>query len=174
MIEATTITLSYSDHEDRIFLDCNDGTYLSRLVLTRRITRRLLSAFAELLEKSSIALTKAPADLRTEVIALEHLSAINQLQPKTAKEAGQSVSVLNNLGSLLVAKVDFHVTGQSFRLIFYSTVEAIVGLTLTRTDFHKVLAMLDQRATEAHWDIQGGTQWLSGVNPIVEPGRVAS
>ena len=76
MIEVKSINFGYDAVEDRLLLDCIGGDAARTLLLTRRITRRLLHGFANALETSSPAVRRAPAEVRREVIALEHFSSL--------------------------------------------------------------------------------------------------
>jgi hypothetical protein len=174
MMEATQITISYDEIEDRIFVDTGDGRTRARLILTRRITHRLLGAFIALLERSSLAVTRAPADLRAEVIAFEHLSAISHSEEQDTPASPAPLSPATGApDATVIAKVDVQVAPQSFRLLFHSSEEAVAGLTLSRPNFHKILAALDRFAAAAEWNIRGDAEWLGATNPNAA-GRVAS
>jgi hypothetical protein len=171
MMEATSISISYSEADDRLFLDTGDAQSAGRLILTRRITRRLLSAFVTLLEKSSAALKRAPADLRTEVIALEH--AMSQSQ-EASRPAQPGRVLAKSFDPVVVAKVDVKVLPRAFRLMFYSAHEPVASLTLSRQKFHRLLAVLDQFATTAEWNIRDGAEWLDATAENVGAGRLVS
>jgi hypothetical protein len=173
MMETTSISISYSEGDDRLFLDATGVQGAGRLILTRRITRRLLSAFVKLLEKSSVALTRAPADMRTEVIALEHLSAMQQ--PQEARGPAQSGSALPKaFDPMVVAKVDVQTLPRAFRLVFHSAQEPVASLTLNRQKFHRLLAALDRFATAAEWNIRDGAEWLDATTANAGGGRMVS
>lgn len=159
MMETKSISISYDEADDRLFLDASDANGSGRLILTRRITRRLLSAFVTLLEKSSVALKKAPADLRTEVIALEHLSAVSQAQDVN-RSAIPGQSLRKAFDPVVIAKVDVQMRPRAFRLVFHSAREPVASLTLSRQKFHRLLAALDQFAAAAEWNIRDGAEWL--------------
>lgn len=163
MIESTRIFVGYDENEDRIFIDFSDAGSQCRLWLTRRIARRLWSAMADLLERSSPTLPKTPVDLRQEVIAMEHLSALSR--PEPADAAGQAAKpkaehAKADQDTVLLHKVDINFTQENFRLLFHSTAEPKAGLTVGRTELHKILALIDQCATAAEWDLGTATEWL--------------
>ena len=173
MIKATSLSISYSETEDRIVVDASDGQNTTRLILTRRITRRLLSAFAQLLERSSLAMKRAPADMRSEVIALEHLSAVAQARQPAAGVPAKAARPPTS-SPVVIAKVDVEVTQRTFRAVFHSTQEPIASLTLSRPKFHHLLATLDRFAASAEWNIRDGAEWF-GTSPIeIGKGRLVS
>jgi hypothetical protein len=158
MLEATRIFVGYDENEDRVFIDFSDAGAQCRLWLTRRITRRLSSALAELVERSSPTLPKTPVDLRAEVIAFEHLSALSR--PEPAPTADQTAKPTTAQGVVLLRKVDINFNQEAFRLVFHAAAEPMAGLTIGRTELHKTLALLDQCATAAEWDLGLATEWL--------------
>jgi hypothetical protein len=161
MIDATSITLSYSEVEDRVFADASDGRITERLILTRRISRRLLSAFVNLLERSSATAKRAPLDMRNDVIALEHLSAVSQPPEKGAPaKAGPNPAPVEVRAAVVLTKVDVQVLPRAFRLVFHSAREPVASLTINRLKFHKLLAALDRFATTAEWNIRDPSEWL--------------
>ena len=172
MIETTRISVGYDENEDRIFIDCSDGKAACRLWLTRRITERLLSALVNVLERSSPRLLRTPAEMRLDVIAFEHLSAINR--PEPAAPATGADQAMIDTGAVLLHRVDVEVTPQAFRVLFHSTTEPRAGLTIDRTELHKTLALLDQCATAAEWDVGGATEWLRRADAPIAPDKFAS
>jgi hypothetical protein len=171
MIETTRIVVGYDENEDRIFVDCSDAEASCRLWLTRRITGRLLRAFVDLLERSNPSLLKTPADMRQDVIAFEHLSAISRPEPPPGAGAGQAVA---DSGAALLHRVDVDVLPEAFRLVFHAATEPKAGLTINRTEFHKTLALLDQCATAAEWDVGGATEWLRAADAPSASDKLAS
>ncbi len=159
MFEATSISMSYNEREDRIFVDARGAEGNAHLVLTRRITRGLLGTFATLLEKSSVAVSRAPADMRSDVIAVEHLSALRH-----AREPQSSLPDANPhlYPPILVDKVDVQVTRTSFRLMFHGSDGPVAGLSLSRSKFHRLVAAIDHLSSSAEWNIRGGIAWLEG------------
>ena len=172
MIETTRISVGYDENEDRIFVDCNDNETACRLWLTRRITQRLLGAFVDVLERSSPRLLRTPADMRQDVIAFEHLSAISRPEPVApAAGVGQAMA---DAGAALLYRVDVEIMPEAFRLVFHSPTEPKAGLTINRMELHKTLALLDQCATAAEWDVGGATEWLRRADAPIAPDKFAS
>jgi len=171
MIDSTRLFVGYDENEDRIFIDFSDASAQCRLWLTRRITRRLSNALADLLERSSPTLPKTPIDLRQEVIAFEHLSALNR--PEPASPPGEAGKAMIDRGAVLLHKVDINFTQDAFRLVFHSAAEPRAGLTVGRTELHKTLALIDQCATAAEWDLGLASEWLRSPGQTVS-GKLAS
>ena len=165
MIESTRIFVGYDENEDRIFIDFSDAESRCRLWLTRRLTRRLWSAIIDILERSSPTVSKTPADMRKEVIAFEHLSAISRPEPAAADPSAQPPADKADRGAALLHKVDINFTQEAFRLVFHTAAEARAGLTVGRTELHKILALVDQCATAAEWDLGVATEWLRQAGP---------
>ncbi len=160
-MKVKSLTFAYDETEDRILLGCSNDSQSRRLLLTRRITRRLLSAFANVLKTSSRAVKQAPADLRREVIVLEHLASLSAEQPAAGGTVGAGdPAALADLGQALVWKVDVAVEPVLFTLSFHSTTAPLAALSLNRADFHKVLAALDHCALVAEWDVHAEAGWL--------------
>lgn len=157
MIESSRIFVGYDENEDRIFVDFSNAEGRCRLWLTRRITRRLWSAIVDILERSSPTLSKTPADMRQEVIAFEHLSALSRPEPA---DEGKAVKPVADHGADLLHKVDINFSRDAFRLVFHAMTEPKAGLTVGRTELHKILALVDQCATAAQWDLGIATEWL--------------
>ena len=164
MLEVKRISFDYHEVEDRLHLDCGDGQTICRLLLTRRITRRLLSSFAQALVASSPAVSRAPADARREVMVLEHFASLAVPAPPAEPVAAGAAEATSDLGQTVVWKVDVTIEPVLFKL------------TLTRGDFHKVLAALDRVAEAADWNIRAEAGWLDGAEALVTSasGRTAS
>ena len=175
MIESTRISVGYDETEDRIFLDCSDAGARIRLWLTRRITQRILAAVAELLERSSPTLLKAPADMRQDVIAFEHLSALSapEAPPATPGEGADGARI-SDRGAALLHKVDIETQPYAFRLVFHAADGPKAGLTVIRTDLHKTLALFAQAASVAGWEMAGSGEWLKKPGPTWTSDKIAS
>lgn len=166
MIEVTNIGFGYDENEDRLVVTCADGKQAQPLLVTRRIARRLLQGFANILEVSSPAVSRAPAGLRHEVIALEHFSSLAAVPEGQPGPADPGISPVS-LPPTLAIKVDVEVHPTLFRLVIGSVSEPLVTLSLTRGDFHKLLAAFDHWANVAEWNIQGDAGWLNGAQAAV-------
>lgn len=179
MAEVKSVTFAYVEDEDRLRLDMSDGVNARTLLLTRRIMRRLLHAFANALVSSSRSVSRAPAEARREVFVLEHLSSLAADVGAPATEPGPSSpaqAAPAHLGQELVTRVDARVEPQTFRLSFHGVSGHLAMLELTRRDFHRFLSALDRAAQAAEWDIHQDAGWLNGAESIAAStsGRQAS
>jgi len=86
LLSPTHLSLSYNIAEDRLIIIAT-GQNKARLalLLTRRLTERLINGLAALLEKSSVVAARAPAELRGDVVLLEHQVALDS-SPSGAEE----------------------------------------------------------------------------------------
>ena len=76
-IAASQLTFAYSESEDRLTLLARDAAGGAvHVLLTRRLTERLINGLAQLLEQSSPLAQTAPADLRSDIILMEHQDAL--------------------------------------------------------------------------------------------------
>ena len=160
MLQARNLSVGYNEQEDRLLLACTDGVQVQHLWLTRRMTGRLVKSASDLLEKSSLAATRAPIDLRGELIAFEHQSAM--AQPDAVRPGGleQPAAGLRDLGMALVRRVQIDVLPTQFRLVFHGSDGALVELLLLRADLHRLLAVFNQYATVADWGFGQERDWL--------------
>jgi hypothetical protein len=179
MMEASRISLAYVESEDRIRLDCGDGKGRLTLLLTRRITRRLVKGLADLLASSSLAVTRTPADLRREVIVLEHFSAVMAPSPQPAAAGGGEAADPADpadLGQGLVDNVEVQIHPTSFRLVFHAGAGPVASLWPSRAELHKILAALAREARRGDWNIGEEAGWISDAESVVlsPSGRSAS
>jgi hypothetical protein len=177
-MDAKRLTLSYDETEDRIRLDCADGSQAVRLLLTRRITRQLVRGFAETLATSSAVVARAPADMRREALVIEHMSAVMAPPADTPSGGPQKRPDEggDRLAEGLVHRVDVEVTPTIFRLLFHSAAGVPVTLSPGRGDFHRLLASLAKLAGQAGWDLGGEADWLDNAESVAlsPAGRSAS
>lgn len=162
-LAAVSLTLGYNEPEDRLVLIAADAAGARLPVLmTRRLTGRLINGLASLVERSSAMASKVPAELRDDIILLEHQDAVfgqqhaaAQRQPGPGSTAGLDLSAVR-----LVKSVDVTVTPQAFRLLFRDAREALITLSLTRLAVHQVLETIGRQSEAAGWDITIDAAWL--------------
>jgi len=168
-IVAARLQIVYSEPEDRLTLMAVNakaqGVYVA---LTRRITDRLINGLAHLLEQSSPVAIQAPAELRADIILMEHQDALYGHEqadqaPDLAEE--QSGAILPNLPApRLATAIDVTVTPTTFEIRVRDEGAPLIALSLTRLEVHRVVETLSQRADAAGWNIAVDATWL-------EPGQ---
>ncbi|GJE43734.1 hypothetical protein [Methylobacterium soli] len=166
-IIATTLHVAYAEAEDRISLLAWDAERRGvHVALTRRLTGRVVNGLAHLLEQSSPLASTAPADLRDDIILLEHQDALYgdaQAAPKAEPPAGEGTT-LNVPAPRLLEAIDVTLTPQTFELLLRDGQSPLIRLSLTRLEMHRVVEALSQRAQGAAWNITVESAWL-------EPGQ---
>ena len=177
-VKATSLTFKYSEAEDRLIVLASEpaGTKIG-LLLTRRMIGRLINGLAGILEKSSLAASHAPAEMRDDVVLLEHQGAISnrgaasQGQPtlgsNPAKSPAQAAQEPVQVQSVHIQSIDISVKPTHFELLLKDgKLQPIVAMNIGRPELHRVLDMLTRKAEEADWNIRIEAKWL-------EPGQTS-
>ncbi|GJE41351.1 hypothetical protein [Methylobacterium soli] len=165
---ARSLQFAYSEAEDRLSLLASDAERrVVHVALTRRLTNSLVNGLANLLEQSSPLATTAPADLRDDIILLEHQDALyGETQvPSPVAVAGGEETRLNVPAPRLVQAVDVNITPRTFELLFRAGPSPLIRLSLTRLEVHRVIENLSQRAQAAGWNMSVESAWM-------EPGQM--
>jgi hypothetical protein len=157
---AKQLTIGFSETEDRLVVLASDGPAKGvALALTRRLTGRLINGLATMLERSSPVATTAPAEVRDDIILMEHQGALTGTG-EGARGTGASASVQIKAVPRLVTKITITSTPADFRMALFGPDIDSVGLTLSRTDLHRVVEALKRKAEAADWHIQIDASWL--------------
>ena len=178
-VKATSLTFKYSEPEDRLIVLASEpaGTKIG-LFLTRRMIGRLINGLAGILEKSSLAASHAPAEMRDDVVLLEHQGAIGnkgappqQGQPATgmtpARNPAQAAREPVQVQSVHIQSIDISVKPRHFELVLKDGKrQPIVTMDIGRPALHRLLDMLTRKAEEADWNIRIAAKWL-------EPGQTS-
>ncbi|TXM71532.1 hypothetical protein FV218_15050 [Methylobacterium sp. WL69] len=163
-IVATNLRFAYNDTEDRLTVLATDA--LSQGVhaaLTRRLTERLVNGLAQLLEQSSALAVKAPAEMRDDIILMEHQDALYG-QGQAAADPGTGDALPDLPAPRLVTAIDVNVTPATFEVRVRDVQTPLIALSLGRLDVHRLVEALSQRAEAAGWHIPVSAAWL-------EPGQ---
>lgn len=165
-LRATSLQFAYSDAEDRILVLAWDGLRNGvHLCLTRRLTHRVVNGLAHLLEQSSPVASVAPADLRDDIILLEHQDALyGESQPSQQQALRTEQTTLEMPAPRLVSAIDVNITPQTFELLMRDNDSQLVHLSLTRLEVHRIIENLSQRAKAAGWNMSVESAWM-------EPGQ---
>src|SRR5208282_5708161 len=80
MTSVQTIRMGFLDSDDRLLLDFVFKDNIETVLITRRITRRMIVGLAQTLGTSSAIMERVPASHKTDMLIWEHLTA---LQPES-------------------------------------------------------------------------------------------
>ncbi|MCJ2074291.1 hypothetical protein MKK68_01255 [Methylobacterium sp. E-016] len=166
-IVASSLRFAYSEPDDRLTLLAADAQDQAvHVALTRRLTERLINGLAHLLEQSSAVAVQAPAEMRDDIILMEHQTALYG-GGATTGEAAEPADVLPALPvPQLVTALAISITPATFEIQMQSGETALIHLSLDRLQVHRLLEVLSQRTQTAGWNIAVGTAWM-------EPGQTA-
>lgn len=167
--KAISISVLYHAAEDRLALVATvaDNSQLA-LTVTRRLTTRLVNGFAHLLERTSSAAQEAPSRVRGDIVMFEHQGALAVAQAASAgpvSSAGAATGAgvgteTMRLPVLLMDALDVKITPERFILILKSGGKPMAQMKVTRSDLHRLLALLRRKCDEADWHIKTETSWL--------------
>lgn len=163
MSEFRRIAFGFVEEEDRLAIALVADEERVTLLLTRRLTGRLLRALAELLAKSSTVMARAPVDMKKDVLIFEHLSA-RQEEAASCPSAGDSAAPLpardRSHREGLLKKLDIETLPHCFRLVLTARGDISVSLALNRSELHRLLASLHAVARTAEWQLEAEAGWL--------------
>lgn len=174
-LKATSLTFTNSEPEDRLIVLASVPTRGKiGLLLTRRMTGRLINGLAGILDKSSVAAIHAPAEMRDDVILLEHQGAISDrdthqqpLDTDPDTDAAQVAQHSTQIQTILIQSIDISVKPTLFEIVLKDgKLQPIVAIDIGRAELHRVLDTLTRKAAEAEWDIRIDAKWL-------EPGQTS-
>jgi hypothetical protein len=157
-----SLKLGYDPTQDRLSLVLTDGTEPSiDLRLTRRFTQILLNGLAGIVERSSKIASQAPAEMRDDVILMEHQRALNPSgTPRNATSWLPAMTRSKALPARLVSGVKVSVKPSRFELTIEADNEAVVTLPLDRLQLHRLLEQFKQHAEFADWKINIEAAWM--------------
>ena len=160
-IIATNLRFGYSEAEDRLTLGAADAEGQAvHVMLTRRLTERLVNGLAHLLEQSSAVAVQAPAAMRDDIILMEHQTALYGAGAPTGEAAEQADETPALPVPQLVTALDISITPATFEIRMRSGETALIHLSLGRLQVHRLVEVLGQRAETAAWSIPVGAAWM--------------
>jgi hypothetical protein len=161
-LAATSLAFAYDEPEDRLILLASDaGGHGLTLTFTRLLTGRLINALCVILEKTSLSVSKAPAELRDDVILLEHQGAMSAQGPASPRGPQQRAA---NDHKHLVTNVEITPLAAGFVVIFRDAHEPQVRSIINRVALHRMVDVIARQAEAANWNIAIESSWL-------EPGQ---
>jgi hypothetical protein len=162
-LRAHKLSFSYIEAEDRLVLSADGrGGERVTLLITRRLTARLLNALASLLERSNPRARQAPSPLRGDVVLLEHQAAIQAPSQTTLAPSGPvpGAPPRHLVPPALLTAVDVRNRASHFSLAFRDARQPLVTCDLTRVELHRVVQLMLTKVTEAGWCISVDASWL--------------
>jgi hypothetical protein len=159
--------------EDRVVLIASTKGHGRRAVLlTRRMMKALLAKYASVLEQTSETASQAAADHKAEVLQMEHVSAVSQGDHGRTEESGPGAPANPTAPDAVYLGTDVHFQQRDGQILLAfdgvqrtsdgpdgRSKEPVVGFLLDRTNAHKVLALLKDKADEAGWDLPKPSGW---------------
>jgi hypothetical protein len=146
----TAVTLVYVMREDRILAAVNPGRPDAwSCWLTRRVVLALLERLAELLTNTSALAQRAPAEIRSEVVAFEHDAAMAKTAPRMTQTPAEVLTVSAKAAEL-VEQVSISNLGENFRLELRGTRDGAAGV-LARAGLLRVMQMMQDEVAKAGW-----------------------
>jgi len=177
-LAARSLAFRYGEKEDRLFLAAGREDETRSLVLTRRMTSRLVNGLARLLERSSAVVGKAPVEMQDDIILLEHQKAIQAVmkserargpekEPDGASGHASSAPLAVDLRAHLVTGASITTRPQDFVIVFNGQAGALIQLQVTRSELHRVLEVLSRRAEAVGWNLKIDAAWLDPDQTVV-------
>jgi len=167
---ARTVQLGVNHAEDRVVLVCDTAQHGRRAAwLTRRLMRRLLNRYAGFLADSNPTAAQAGPGHREDILQMEHLSALAE-ESADDDTAGTGDAPGEPPDHFLVTEAHFQNRGSTIVLALdgvarpgaatsHTGREAVLAVSLARTDAHRLLDMFKRKADEAAWDLPAPSAW---------------
>ena len=162
-ILATQFRIWYDVGEDRLAIHAGQagGDSAAVLMLTRRLTVKLINGFGALLQASSIFAHSAPEELVSDIILLEHQGAlVDGGRDSTSLPVGTGHSS-THLAAILVTDIAVTTRPSDFMIVFLRLQRPLVQIVVSRSALHRLLDALKRHADEAGWNMPIEVNWLS-------------
>jgi hypothetical protein len=149
-IRLVSVNVKYVATEDRLALVGVDsaGQRLP-LMLTRRLTQRLINALSDLLERTQPLEDKAGLITRGDLYTLEQSKALQELREKP--QGSSTPAGGNRLPAQLIQHVDLSVNQAGARLTFRGDGSRTCVLVADRHATHVLIDLLQRKSIEAEW-----------------------
>ena len=155
--------MGFDASEDRLVLTTSISGDQASFLLTRRLTARFINGIAVVLERSSISASRAPNEMRSDIILLEHQGAItgvgNRLSPTKAPPVTEDRELAER-ARRLISNIKLKTKPKSFQLTLQAGSAAQAVVNLGRLDLHRFVEMLKRQSEKAGWNLQIEAGWL--------------
>jgi hypothetical protein len=186
---ASKLDLGINLTEDRLVMVAHTAANGVRaMLLTRRMLVVLMDHYGKLLKQTSPA-AKAQQKHQDEILQMEHIGALSSNNTASASaptEQQQPASIAFSLdAAYLVTEVTLQMNENHLVIGFSgqrqqvssgdeATVTPVAAFNLDRTNAHKVLALLNDKAREAGWGLDNLYPWLNNSQLVVSEQRPAN
>ena len=172
------LEMGFNPTEDRVvMLGRTHSAGVRVILLTRRMMGQLLSHYAELMKRTSPAVARAPSAHQNEVLQMEHVSAL--MSGASAAPAPTPVPVEGEASveppqqtAHLVTEIRMQVNDAHLIIGFIgparftpgadeTLIAPIAAATMDRAEAHRFLALLNDKAKEGGWGLEGLCPWLT-------------
>ncbi len=147
----TTVTFVYGMREDRILAAINPGRPDAwSCWLTRRVVLALIESMTQILANTSAIAQRAPAEIRSEVVAFERDAAM----AKTAERMIQTPADALNASATaaeLVDRLSITNQGENFRVELHGGSGGGAVGVLARAGLQRLLQMLQDEVAKSNW-----------------------
>lgn len=173
--QASNIDLRYQIIEDRLLVTLRSERQSVDLLMTRRLTRAVLSGMVDLLVRSSADIDRVPVSARSDVLLFEHMEAASHwtretppssVAPDVTGSARQNAAPAN--APALMTRLDLSLREGGLLFNFFDGAGEQAQVLLPREKAHQFLSMLVEKCQSAQWDI-GEMSWLSRRGQVVIP-----
>lgn len=155
MIHLSSLSFHFDSIEDRIRMIGNLSNDQQRVDfwMTRRLVLRILDASPQLIQKTSVAVSQAPAEHQAAMAQFEHDKA---KQEPVEREKDQDHSTHD---AILLRRMDISYREDRFHLVFFidDGKEPYASSVLTHQEIHQILYWMHKGALGLEW----------GVDPIL-------
>lgn len=170
------LDMGINQPEDRVVMIARTQAAGRKIILlTRRMMGQLLGNYAELMKRTSPAVARAPSAHQNEVLQMEHVSALITAAPPAPtpdsaaadEPSDQQAETVHLITEIRLQVTDSHLMigfiGQRRHApgIDENANDAVAAATMDRTEAHRFLAMLNDKAREAMWGLDGLCPWLT-------------
>lgn len=172
------LEMGFNPTEDRVVMSARTHAAGVRVILlTRRMMGQLLGHYAELMKRTSPAVARAPSAQQNEVLQMEHVSALMAgasapPSPAPAPAAGEAAVEPPPQSAHLVTEIRMQVNDAHLMIGFIgparftpgadeTLIAPIAAATMDRAEAHRFLALLNDKAKEGGWGLEGLCPWLT-------------
>ncbi len=163
IINSSTVTLGYSDTEDRLWIRIlnKDGTD-KKMWLTRNLCEKICICLVSNLEKTlspNSEKNSKPSKNMAKILATEHQVALEEATKKKPNDSVEAVKPKYNSPIRLCSSVNIQF-GKAWKLQFFCAEEAnSFEIKTDRKNIHQILSAIIKQCAQANWNIENLPKW---------------